>query len=96
MSRIQIISDKNIKSLRIKSLLKKEFYKSEVKRVNTIIVVGGDGFMLQTLKKNKKLKKSFYGVNSGNYGFLMNKFSLKKILWIMTAEIWRAIRAIIV
>ena len=31
--------------------------------------------MLQTLKKNKKSKKSFYGVNSGNYGFLMNKFS---------------------
>ena len=80
MSKIQIISDKNIKSLRIKSLLKKEFYKNEVKRINTIIVVGGDGFMLQTLKKNKKLKNTFYGVNSGNYGFLMNKFSLKKIV----------------
>ena len=33
--------------------------------------------MLQTLKKNKNLKKSFYGINSGNYGFLMNKFSKK-------------------
>tara|TARA_B100000941_G_scaffold118980_1_gene83503 strand:- start:934 stop:1599 length:666 start_codon:yes stop_codon:yes gene_type:complete len=40
-----------------------------------VIVIGGDGFMLQTLKKNKKSKKSFYGINSGNYGFLMNKFS---------------------
>ena len=80
MSKIQIISDKNIKSLRIKSLLKKEFYKNEVKRINTIIVVGGDGFMLQTLKKNKKLKNTFYGVNSGNYGFLMNKFSSKNIV----------------
>ena len=40
-----------------------------------MIVIGGDGFMLQTLKKNKKSKKSFYGINSGNYGFLMNKFS---------------------
>ena len=80
MSKIQIISDKNIRSLKIKSLLKKEFYKNEVKKINTIIVVGGDGFMLQTLKKNKKLKKSFYGVNSGNYGFLMNKFSLKNIV----------------
>ena len=36
--------------------------------------------MLQTLKKNKKLKKEFYGINSGNYGFLMNKFSPKNIL----------------
>ena len=31
--------------------------------------------MLQTLKKNKNSSKSFYGINSGNYGFLMNKFS---------------------
>ena len=80
MSRIQIISDKNLKSQKIKSLLQKEFYKSEVKKINIIVVVGGDGFMLQTLKKNKKSKKSFYGVNSGNYGFLMNKFSSKNIV----------------
>ena len=31
--------------------------------------------MLQTLKRLYKLKKPFYGINSGNYGFLMNKFS---------------------
>ena len=37
-------------------------------------MIGGDGFMLQTLKKNKKSQKFFYGINSGNYGFLMNKF----------------------
>jgi len=43
-------------------------------------VIGGDGFMLQTLKKNKRLKKQFYGINSGNYGFLMNKFSSKDII----------------
>ena len=36
--------------------------------------------MLKTLKKNKDSKKSFYGINSGNYGFLMNKFSKKFIL----------------
>ena len=36
--------------------------------------------MLKILKKNKKSKKSFYGVNSGNYGFLMNKFDEKTFL----------------
>ena len=50
----------------------------QIKRKNLVIVIGGDGFMLQTLKKNKNQKKLFYGVNSGNYGFLMNKFSSKK------------------
>ena len=47
---------------------------------NVIIVIGGDGFMLQTLKRNKNINKLFYGINSGNYGFLMNKFSNKNIL----------------
>ena len=36
--------------------------------------------MLQTLKKYRKLNKFFYGVNSGNYGFLMNKFSPKNMI----------------
>ena len=39
--------------------------------------------MLQTLKKNKNSKKQFYGINSGNYGFLMNKFSQKILLKIL-------------
>ena len=50
------------------------------KKSNLTIVVGGDGFMLKTLKKNKNSKKSFYGINSGSYGFLMNKFSNKSLL----------------
>ena len=80
MSRLQIISDKNIKSLKIKTILQKKINKNTVKKLNLNIVIGGDGFMLQTLKKNKNSKKSFYGVNSGNYGFLMNKFSSKNII----------------
>ena len=35
--------------------------------------------MLKTLKNNKNKSKLFYGINSGNYGFLMNKFSEKNI-----------------
>ena len=77
MRKIQIISDTNHKSLRIKQQLLKEISKSKFNKKNTVIVIGGDGFMLQTLKKNQNSKNFFYGINSGNYGFLMNKFSLK-------------------
>ena len=80
MKNIQIISDKNFRSLRIKKSLLNILKKTEAKKPNTIIVVGGDGFMLQTLKRNKKSKRLFYGVNSGNYGFLMNKFSSKNFI----------------
>ena len=80
MKKIQIISDTNQKSLKIKSQILNKINKSKFIRTNTIIVIGGDGFMLQTLKKNKQSKKFFYGINSGNYGFLMNKFSSNTII----------------
>ena len=80
MNKLLIISDKNKKSLKIKNLLIKKIDINQFRKENLIIVIGGDGFMLETLKKNKNFKKQFYGINSGNYGFLMNKFSSKNII----------------
>ena len=75
-----IISDKNNRSKTIKKFVEKQNNISTLKKANFIIVIGGDGFMLQTLKKFYKYKKPFYGINSGNYGFLMNKFSTKNTI----------------
>ena len=77
MIKPHIVSDKNKFSLKIKNSLenKNNFY--SLSKSNLIIVIGGDGFMLSILKKYKNSKKPFYGINSGNYGFLMNKFSKK-------------------
>ena len=80
MKKIQIISDTNKKSRLIKLQLLKKLHDNRIIKPNTVIVIGGDGFMLQTLKKNQKSKKIFYGINAGNYGFLMNKFSSKTII----------------
>jgi len=80
MNKPLIISDKNLKSLKIKKKIIKIFNKQKISRPNIVIVIGGDGFMLQTLKKNKSTRKYFYGINSGNYGFLMNKFSSKLLI----------------
>ena len=75
MIKPHIVSDKNNLSLKIKKSIesKNDFY--SLSKSNLIIVIGGDGFMLSTLKKYRNYKKPFYGINSGNYGFLMNKFS---------------------
>ena len=80
MSKIQIISDLNQKSKKIKSQIVKIINKAQLKDLTITIVIGGDGFMLQTLKKNIDNEKNFYGVNSGNYGFLMNKFLSKNLI----------------
>lgn len=80
MTKIKIISDKNKKSLKLREILINKIKIYNFKKNNLVIVIGGDGFMLQTLKKNKNSNKQFYGINSGNYGFLMNKFSSKNLI----------------
>ena len=78
--KVYLVFDKTKNSIKIKNFLIKNIKTTTLKKSNIIIVLGGDGFMLQTLKKLYKFKKPFYGINSGNYGFLMNKFSNKNFL----------------
>jgi len=73
-----IISDKNNLSNKINKFLEKKLNKYSLSKSNLIIVIGGDGFMLSALKKYNRHKKPFYGINSGSFGFLMNKFSTKQ------------------
>ena len=56
MKKIKIVSDKNLKSQKIKNNLLKILNNSFVKKSNILVVIGGDGFMLQTLKKNPNSK----------------------------------------
>ena len=80
-----IFFDKTKNSLKIKSSLEKKIQFISLTKSKLIVVIGGDGFMLQTLKKFYKLKKPFYGVNSGHYGFLMNRFSNKNFFKNLTS-----------
>ena len=80
-----ICFDKTKNSLKIKSSLEKKIQSISLTKSKLIVVIGGDGFMLQTLKKFYKLKKPFYGVNSGHYGFLMNRFSNKNFFKNLTS-----------
>ena len=40
----------------------------------TIVALGGDGFMLQTIHRFMNSAKRIYGMNRGSVGFLMNEF----------------------
>jgi len=74
MNKYHFIFDKTKKNKILKKNLLNIYKNFSPKASKVLVVVGGDGFMLHTLKKYNKFRKPFYGINTGTYGFLMNKF----------------------
>ena len=73
MNKFFFTFDTTKKAQILKKKLIKKYKNYPLSKAETIIVGGGDGFMLQTLKKFVKYKKPFFGINCGTFGFLMNK-----------------------
>ena len=49
-------------------------------QADAIVVLGGDGFMLDILKRYQDLDLPFYGINKGTVGFLMNQNQNENLL----------------
>ena len=74
MKKFHFVFDTTTKSKKLKKNILRYNKNHSVKKSDTIIVAGGDGFMLRTMKKYYKFEKPFYGINCGMIGFLMNKY----------------------
>ena len=74
MTKFHFAIDNTKKNIKFKKSFLKKYKNYSPIKATIIIVLGGDGFMLKTLKKYQKYNKFFYGINTGTYGFLMNKF----------------------
>src|SRR5262245_29684731 len=48
-------------------------------QADVIVALGGDGLMLQTLRKFMQSGKPIYGMHRGTVGFLMNEFRADKL-----------------
>ena len=80
MKKFNFIFDKSKKANNLKKIISKKYKNYPIKNSKVIIVGGGDGFMLKTIKKLYKYKKPFYVVNCGSVGFLLNKFTSQRII----------------
>ena len=80
MIKCHFIFDNIKKNKKIKKSFLKKYKNYPLNLSNTLAVVGGDGYMLHSLKKYQKYNKAFYGINRGTFGFLMNKFRAKNII----------------
>ena len=79
MKKYHFIFDKNKKAQNFKKKLLKKFKNYSPSKSSSIIIFGGDGFMLKNLKRYFKFNKPFYGVNCGSYGFLMNNSNIDQL-----------------
>ena len=81
--KFHFISSNANEALIAKKKYQDKYGQSNVDTSDIIVPIGGDGFLLKTLHDYKKYNKSFYGINYGSIGFLMNNESeidLKEII----------------
>ena len=80
MKKLHFIFDKTTKkSQNLRKLILRKHKNFSPKKSDCIVVAGGDGFMLNVLKRYSKIKKPFYGINCGTFGFLMNRYVSQNI-----------------
>ncbi len=79
MKKLNFIFDKTKKAKALKKKILDNYKNYSIKKSEIIVIGGGDGFMLKTIKKFYKLNKPFYGINCGSIGFLLNKYVAKDI-----------------
>ena len=82
-SSIGIVYDKTNKlALKYVEKLKKFLHITPLSKnssnIDLIITIGGDGTMLHSIHKFIHLNTKFYGINTGSFGFLMNRVEINK------------------
>ena len=80
MKKFSFVFDKSNKARYLKKIISKKYKNFSIKKSDVIVVAGGDGFMLKTIKKLYEYNKPFYGVNCGSVGFLLNKFTSQRLI----------------
>lgn len=69
------LADKTDFATQAFNILKKRYGQTSMTKADVVVVLGGDGFMLQKLHDKTLAGKPFYGMNCGTIGFLLNRFS---------------------
>ena len=75
MQKIAFLADKTEDAQNALSILSKRYGCHSVESADTIVALGGDGFMLSILHSSQFMALPVYGMNRGTVGFLMNEFS---------------------
>jgi NAD+ kinase len=61
-------------------LLSEKYETVELDDADIIVALGGDGYMLEAIHRNKKRNLPIYGMNRGTVGFLLNAFNIDSLM----------------
>ncbi len=70
---------KTKKAIEAFSVLSQQYTQHDEKDCDVIVVLGGDGTMLEALHVYDQTSKPFYGMNFGSVGFLMNPYTQENL-----------------
>jgi NAD+ kinase len=74
MTRFHFIAGETEEAAKANRKLSKKYGQASLQEADAIIVLGGDGTMLQVLRDFMNTGKPIYGMNRGSVGFLMNEY----------------------
>ena len=83
VEKIACLADDSGKARLAYNALKKDYDFVDINkrtRPDVIIVLGGDGFMLEAMHKYHARNVPFYGMNCGTVGFLLNQFRPDRLI----------------
>ncbi|AFX99518.1 ATP-NAD kinase family protein [Candidatus Endolissoclinum faulkneri L2] len=77
---LAFVAANNEEALLAQKLLSEQYGNVVPTRADLIIALGGDGYMLETIRATISTCKPIYGMNCGTIGFLMNKFQNNNLI----------------
>ena len=80
ITRIACISSDTPEAQQGLELIQSRYSCVPVEEAEAIVVLGGDGFLLQSLHRHLHTGLPFYGMNRGTVGFLLNEFREDELL----------------
>ena len=66
------LASSNDEAIEQKNVLEEQYGKNSLDNADVIVVLGGDGFMLEAIKSHMSQNLPLFGLNYGSVGFLMN------------------------
>lgn len=79
-SKVALVHSESTRSLELVKELRSLYQFTGIEDAEAIVVIGGDGELLHAIHRYMELNIPFYGVNTGNIGFLMNQLITTQLM----------------